>query len=1542
MILKSPTNPIPKLILLSTLLFTSFNGFSQQTIDYENFESGSFSNTIWNDGGNDCSLNSGGILNGNYAANLQDNSGGSSSMFTDNIDLTAYSSVDINFDFRTSGFNGGHDFFIEFSNNGGSTWSSTPIERYIQGTDFSNNTTYSNQSVTINNGSTYSFTSNSRFRFRCDAANNRDDLYIDEVTVSGTFSGPQFPEIDLTGGSDNSISNGDSTPSTSDDTDFGNAVTNSTINHTFTIKNIGISTTNLLISNNGSGIAITGGSGFFSVNSQPAQNTSITGGSSTTFSVDYTPITTGTHVATISIDNDDSDENPYTFTIQGTATAPSPEIEVEGNNTEISDGDTTPSTADDTDFGDVNISATQTKTFAINNIGSADLNISDISLSNTTNFSFIGVPYSSPVSAGNSTTFTILYTATALGTQSSTVTITNDDADESSYTFTIEGTGANITYTPITSGPDWTVTNITADNELDYPNTIIYGPDDFLWITERRGKKVVKVDPDLGGNKIVMLDLTSLVYQTAGQDGLMGMALHPDLYVDINTSNNFVYLAYTYDSNGRKLRIARYTYNAGTGLLNAGSATTIIDGIEASNDHNSGKLQIGPDLKLYYSIGDQGYNQFQNACQEIRSQYLPTSSSDYSDYKGKMLRLNLDGSIPSDNPTLNGVKSHVYTYGHRNAQGIVFGSNGILYSSEHGPKVDDEINIITAGKNYGWPEISGYYDNLGYGYCNWSSSGSCNPASFSDHNCPSDVTQVSEFTSGQPVNFQEPIGTYNSTTSSEPSGGWLEWPTVGPSSIDIYEAGLIPNWGTSLLIPTLKRGTIFRAKLNPSGTGLESQTYEEFHSSNDRYRDIALDPDGITIYAITDNTGGTSGPSGTTSVSIENPGVIVKIQYKCLIGASCDDGNPDTTNDVYDGNCNCIGTSEPDSDNDGVLDSADLCPDTPEGETVDADGCSDSQLDDDNDGIPNNIDVCPGFDDNVDTDADSIPDGCDTCPGFDDGIDVDTDGIPDGCDPLIDSDNDGVADSEDQCPGFDDTVDVDNDDIPDGCDSLIDSDNDGVADSEDQCPGFDDTVDVDNDGIPDGCDPLIDSDNDGVADSEDQCPGFDDTVDVDNDGIPDGCDPLIDSDNDGVADAEDQCPGFDDTVDTDADGFADGCDACPGFDDTIDVDTDGIPDGCDALIDSDNDGVADSEDQCPGFDDTIDVDNDGIPDDCDTLIDSDNDGVADSEDQCPGQDDGLIGTACDDGDACTINDVYDSNCECSGTVSPDNDGDGYCQAEDPDDTDPCIPDANAPACNPCGDIIIDGFESNFGNWNDGGNDCARNASNANSGAYSIRLRDNSGNSSSMYTDNLDLSQFSQISFSFSFFPVSMENGEDFFLELSTNGGGSYSNVQTWASGTHFNNNNRYYEDVTISGPFSSNTVLRLRCDASGNNDQVYIDDVILSSCVSQQSSRTQPVKAGVVLTNQDIDATENSNFKIYPNPASNKVFVECSPLRGNEASITLHNMIGQVIRKVDLKGRYNKLQEINVDGLSEGMYLLRITDSKGQTLKTDRIIIKVE
>ncbi len=136
-------------------------------------------------------------------------------------------------------------------------------------------------------------------------------------------------------------------------------------------------------------------------------------------------------------------------------------------------------------------------------------------------------------------------------------------------------------------------------------------------------------------------------------------------------------------------------------------------------------------------------------------------------------------------------------------------------------------------------------------------------------------------------------------------------------------------------------------------------------------------------------------------------------------------------------------TETPDADQDGIADDEDDCDNTPQGEPVYSDGCSDSERDDDSDGVSN---------------AD------DQCEGHDDSIDVDNDGIVDGCDSLIDSDGDGVADADDVCEGGDDNQDADTDGIPDACDN--DDDNDGVADGPDQCPNTPAGTEVDSTGCP--------------------------------------------------------------------------------------------------------------------------------------------------------------------------------------------------------------------------------------------------------------------------------------------------------------------------------------------------------------------------------------------------------------------------------------------------------------------------------------------
>jgi PQQ-dependent dehydrogenase (s-GDH family) len=301
---------------------------------------------------------------------------------------------------------------------------------------------------------------------------------------------------------------------------------------------------------------------------------------------------------------------------------------------------------------------------------------------------------------------------------------------------------------------------------------------------------------------------------------------------------------------------------------------------------------MGSDGKLYYTIGDQGRNQFQYACLPILAQSLPTAAQvtarDWTAYQGKILRLNLDGSIPADNPVLDGVRSHVYTYGHRNAQGIDFGPSGKLYASEQGPKTDDEVNLINAGGNYGWPRVAGFKDDQAYVYANWSASQGvpCTSLTYSDFVIPPSVPQQRETDFDDPA-FVPPLRTFYTVSSTfnfqdprcaENEWYFICWPTVAPSSLELYPARrAVPGWANSLLMPSLKDGTVYRMRLSADGRRV-GKPFPMWTSVN-RYRDTAISHDGASVYVATDAAGLARDPSGRPTAALQNPGAILEFHY---------------------------------------------------------------------------------------------------------------------------------------------------------------------------------------------------------------------------------------------------------------------------------------------------------------------------------------------------------------------------------------------------------------------------------------------------------------------------------------------------------------------------------------------------------------------------------------------------------------------------------------------------------------------------------------
>lgn len=413
---------------------------------------------------------------------------------------------------------------------------------------------------------------------------------------------------------------------------------------------------------------------------------------------------------------------------------------------------------------------------------------------------------------------------------------------------------------------------------------LTWGPDDSLWATENFAYKVDRISP-VDGGKTELLDLSAAKDFTSPpkwpQGGLMGLALHPTMYSGWpNPSKPWVYLAYVFHyvtsaSCGSGIcnfntKIVRYDYNRSTHSLS--NPQVIIQSLNGSNDHNSGRLTIGNISGvpyLFYTIGDMGAGQFNNVSRTNRAQTRDT-------LEGKVLRFNLepDGDagaldkwIPNDNPYIdaNSKPTAVWSWGHRNAQGIVFGSNGILYSSEHQDKSDDEINIIQQGTNYGWPKLSGYCDGNYNGF----------PLA--------NQTVVSEQTNCANLISKDPIYTLFTTTRVDTLGtNYLTWPTVAPSSIDVYEKNVIPNWNRSLLVTSLKAGQIFRLHLNAAGTLVADTSTVPIMRNKGRYRDLCISPDGLKIYVACDISGQTSGPTGSFNgggTPPANAGRILEFSY---------------------------------------------------------------------------------------------------------------------------------------------------------------------------------------------------------------------------------------------------------------------------------------------------------------------------------------------------------------------------------------------------------------------------------------------------------------------------------------------------------------------------------------------------------------------------------------------------------------------------------------------------------------------------------------
>ncbi|WP_078554419.1 PQQ-dependent sugar dehydrogenase [Bacillus alkalicellulosilyticus] len=207
--------------------------------------------------------------------------------------------------------------------------------------------------------------------------------------------------------------------------------------------------------------------------------------------------------------------------------------------------------------------------------------------------------------------------------------------------------------------------------------------EDTFYVTERQGA-IIKIENGEMERQDVVLDKE---LASVPEAGLLGFVLDPEF-----SQSNRAYAYYTYaDSSGPLNRIVTLRLEDNVWR----EKSVLLDEIPSGTVHHGGRLKIGDDGKLYATTGDAA---------------VPTIAQDLNSLGGKIVRMNLDGSIPSDNPFSN---SYVYSYGHRNPQGLTWSSSGTLFSSEHGNSANDEINVIEAGQNYGWPVIEGHEEQEG-------------------------------------------------------------------------------------------------------------------------------------------------------------------------------------------------------------------------------------------------------------------------------------------------------------------------------------------------------------------------------------------------------------------------------------------------------------------------------------------------------------------------------------------------------------------------------------------------------------------------------------------------------------------------------------------------------------------------------------------------------------------------------------------------------------------------------------------------------------
>jgi len=336
----------------------------------------------------------------------------------------------------------------------------------------------------------------------------------------------------------------------------------------------------------------------------------------------------------------------------------------------------------------------------------------------------------------------------------------------------------------------------TVIETIDHPWSLAFLPEGGMLVTERGG--LLKHIAEDGAVSVVkdFADIEDAPVHTRnrGQAGLFDIALHPDF-----ASNGQLFISYAAKTSKKlnTLVVRRFTYT--DGKLDAGEQIFAANPPRKASNHYGGRMIFGADGTLMFPHGE-GYNHRDQA-QTLDNHF------------GKIIRINTDGSVPQDNPFIGqkGALPEIWSYGHRNPQGIILGADGKVYENEHGPKGGDEINVIEPGVNYGWPAAT-------YGI---------------------------DYSGAKISPFQSLDGMRQSLAHFVPS--------IAPSGMAQYSGEAFPELQGDLLLPALALRHVRHVEVNADGSlGTQSEMFGEL---NARFRDVEIGPDGYIYLLIEEKTG---------------------------------------------------------------------------------------------------------------------------------------------------------------------------------------------------------------------------------------------------------------------------------------------------------------------------------------------------------------------------------------------------------------------------------------------------------------------------------------------------------------------------------------------------------------------------------------------------------------------------------------------------------------------------------------------------------------